>query len=198
MISIIYNLTYKEPPIDQKEALRYAGVRGDDAQSAELLSECYRSLLPRLGYRVCYREIDASEPICSRMLAASEGLRAHLAGASRLIIFAATVGIEPDRAVARAAVGSPRTALMYQAIGAERIEALCDSFFFDMKKKYADSGASLTRRFSPGYGDLSLEWQRDIFALLDCERQIGVSLGERLLMAPTKSVTAIIGIKDAR
>lgn len=198
MISVIYNLTYKEPPIDQREALRYAGVRGDDRDSAELLSECYLSLLPRLGYRVCYREMDISEPLPSRMLAGSEGLRTHLAGASRIIIFAATLGIEPDRAVARAAVGSARAALMYQAIGAERIEALCDAFSLEMKEKYSLTGALTTSRFSPGYGDLSLECQRDIFALLDCERQIGVSLGERLLMTPTKSVTAIIGIKDAR
>ena len=48
-------------------------------------------------------------------------------------------------------------------------------------------------RFSPGYGDLSLEVQKEIFSLLDCPRKIGVSLGDSLLMTPSKSVTAIIG-----
>ena len=49
-------------------------------------------------------------------------------------------------------------------------------------------------RFSPGYGDLSLEMQRDIFRVLDCPRKIGLTLNESLLMSPSKSVTAIIGI----
>jgi len=36
--------------------------------------------------------------------------------------------------------------------------------------------------------------QRDIFAVLDCPRKIGLSLNGSLLMSPSKSVTAIIGI----
>ena len=34
----------------------------------------------------------------------------------------------------------------------------------------------------------------DFFELLDCNRQIGVSLNDSLLMTPSKSVTAIFGI----
>ena len=36
--------------------------------------------------------------------------------------------------------------------------------------------------------------QKDIFAALDCPRKISLSLNESLLMSPSKSVTAIIGI----
>ena len=49
-------------------------------------------------------------------------------------------------------------------------------------------------RFSPGYGDLPLDVQRPLFAALDVPRKIGVSLTDSLLMAPSKSVSAIIGI----
>ena len=52
----------------------------------------------------------------------------------------------------------------------------------------------LRPRFSPGYGDLPLELQKDVFRVLDCPRKIGLSLNESLLMSPSKSVTAIIGI----
>ena len=48
--------------------------------------------------------------------------------------------------------------------------------------------------FSPGYGDLPLDLQREIFAALDCPKRIGVSLNESLLMSPSKSVSAIIGL----
>ena len=53
-------------------------------------------------------------------------------------------------------------------------------------------------RFSPGYGDLSLALQKDIFAVLDCPRKIGITLNESLLMSPSKSVTAIIGVCDEK
>ena len=57
-------------------------------------------------------------------------------------------------------------------------------------------GKTLAARFSPGYGDLPLEFQREIFRALDVPRRIGVSLGSSCLMSPSKSVTAIVGIKS--
>ena len=52
----------------------------------------------------------------------------------------------------------------------------------------------LRQRFSPGYGDLPLQAQRAIFDALQCHKEIGLYLNESLLMSPTKSVTAIVGI----
>ncbi len=49
-------------------------------------------------------------------------------------------------------------------------------------------------RFSPGYGDLTLLAQKDIFAVLDCGKRIGLTLNDSLLMSPSKSVTAFVGI----
>ena len=54
----------------------------------------------------------------------------------------------------------------------------------------------LRPRFSPGYGDLPLALQADVFWALDCTSKIGVSLSESLIMSPQKSVTAIIGISE--
>ena len=91
---------------------------------------------------------------------------------------------------------SPAKALIFQAIGAERIEALCEAFARDIHDRCGKIGAATGPRFSPGYGDLPLDIQKNIFAALDCPRKIGLSLNESLLMSPTKSVTAIIGIKE--
>ncbi len=55
-------------------------------------------------------------------------------------------------------------------------------------------GESLTHRFSPGYGDLSMSVTEEILAVLDAGRRIGVSVTKSLMMTPMKSVTAIIGI----
>ena len=81
---------------------------------------------------------------------------------------------------------------MLQALGAERIEALCDSFCDFLAAEYAP--LTVRQRFSPGYGDLPLQNQRAFFDALQCHREIGLYLNESLLMSPTKSVTAIVGI----
>ena len=82
----------------------------------------------------------------------------------------------------------------FQAIGAERVEALCDAFCADVKRRAAEEGLCPRPRFSPGYGDVPLELQRDIFRVLDCPRKIGLTLNGSLLMTPSKSVTAVIGL----
>lgn len=82
--------------------------------------------------------------------------------------------------------------MIFQAIGAERIEALCDIFCADISK---EKGVLLKPRFSPGYGDLSIEVQQDVFSVLNCGKKIGLYLNESMLMSPSKSVTAFAGIK---
>ena len=113
-----------------------------------------------------------------------------------IVLFAATLGIGIDRLLLKYNRTSPATALCIQAIGAERVEALCNAFSLELKEKFATLGRSLTPRFSPGYGDLPLSLQRDIFAALECEKHLGLTLNNSLLMSPTKSGTAIIGTKN--
>ena len=86
---------------------------------------------------------------------------------------------------------SPTKALFFQAIGAAGIETLCDIFSEDIKKEL---NVNLKPRFSPGFGDLELTTQKDIFKVLDCSKKIGLTLNDSLLMSPTKSVTAFVGI----
>ena len=83
----------------------------------------------------------------------------------------------------------------WTAIGAERIESLCDCLQQQLSAHFASEGLFLQRRFSPGYGDLPLAMQREIFQVLDCSRQLGLSLNDSLLMSPSKSVTALAGLK---
>ena len=96
-----------------------------------------------------------------------------------------------DRLITKYTTVSPVKSLVFQGIGAERIEALCDAFCRYIEKEYSKTKP----RFSPGYGDLDLSFQREIFEVLQCSKKIGVTLNGSLLMSPTKSVTAIIGVK---
>ena len=195
---IIQTRTYDALPIRRREILRYAGCDGADAAVTELMKSCLTEAAEVLTPRVCWRELSVAieRDSCDFGLFAlsSHQLAGNLDGCSRVILFAATVGIGIDRLIAKYSHIAPSRALMMQAIGAERIEAPCDAFCADMEKEL---GTSLRPRFSPGYGDLPLECQKDIIALLDTPRKIGLSLHDSLLMSPTKSVTAFAGITNS-
>lgn len=194
MEHLVYTRRYAPPPWRQGEILRYAGVRGEMPELTALLRDCLREAEGELDYRVAYLVVDAC---VARGLAhaPSLALQKNLAGCGSAVLFAATVGIGIDRLIARYAPLSPTKALLFQAIGAERIESLCDAFEGEMAAEMAQAGRKTRPRFSPGYGDFPLEAQKDIFALLDCPRRIGLTLNESLLMSPSKSVTAIIGVE---
>ena len=124
----------------------------------------------------------------------SEGLVRNLNGCCGAVLLAATIGPACDMLVRRAGITSAAEASIYQAAGAAAIEAFLDDYNDKLKASYEARGLFLRPRFSPGYGDLKLDHQKDWFRLLDITKQIGIELTDSLLMVPTKSVTAIIGI----
>jgi len=103
---------------------------------------------------------------------------------------------ELDRALslARKAWEAGADALIVQAIGAALIEKLMDSVEDEIRAELTD-GETLVSRYSPGYGDFPLAAQSTVLALLDAPRTVGVALTDTLLMVPSKSVSAIIGVK---
>lgn len=190
MLEKIFVKTYAPPPVCEKEILRYAGVKEGKA-FAPLLKACLAET--EISCRVCYLATER-EKFFSLFGRESKLLSRRLKNCAYVLLFAATVGIELDRKIMRYTKLSPSKALFFQAIGAERIESLCDLFCEELALECAKSGYATTQRFSPGYGDFPLERQKEIFALLDCPRKIGLTLSDGGLMSPTKSVTAIVGI----
>jgi len=193
---MIFIKNYNESPINQKEILRYIGSN-QNKETIKLVEECIDETRDIIKYKVCYCELNVSinNNICDfgSFEISSKNLSQNLKGCKRVIVFGATLGIEFDRIIAKYSKLSPAKALIFQGIGAERTEALCNVFCEDIAKEY---GVSKRPRFSPGYGDLPLETQREVFSILDCERKIGIILNDSLLMSPTKSVTAFVGLED--
>ena len=193
---------YDEPALDTAEILRYAAMRSTTSETAALLEECLDEVRGRLTYKVCFRSLPLTMRGDTLDLGFAEtdsaDLRRTLRGCCRIVLFAATVGLAPDQLIARYGRTAPSKAFLFQAIGTERIESLCNAFSADIEKQASANGLHTCPRFSPGYGDLPLSLQNDIFQALDCPRKIGLSLNGSLLMTPAKSVTAIIGIGRER
>ena len=188
-------LTLSPPPLSFSEIYRYLGQKDPTPEVAAQVDRAVALGLPHFTYRALYRilSLEEAEAFFGDLISGS-GVRRRLAGCTHLVVFAATVGHAFDRLLAREGRKSASLALCLQALGAERIEGLCDAL--ETRLAEEQGGKFLFRkRFSPGYGDFPLEAQKRIFALLGCEEGIGLTLCDSLLMSPTKSVTALVGLE---
>ena len=181
------------PPVDEREALRYAQGGSDEGLRLRLRA-CAQGV--EFTPRVIYRTLEKEDFFKAVPLAkGSTSLINLLHDCEQVVLFAATVGLAFDYALQRRKNASLADAQLMQGLGAERIEALCDVFCAEQSARSA--GRAVGRRFSPGYGDFPLTAQKEMFALLDPSKRIGVTLTDALLMSPTKSVTAAFGLKNS-
>ena len=189
--------------VDRQEAYRYLGLRGTapDAATARAVEEAIALLNgaaepKQVSRRFALKWLGGGAAVeIDGLRLESRALARNLAGCDEAFLMAATLGIGPDRLIARAqAAGAMSRALALQAASAAMIEAWCDRVNDGLCAQAAPRHCR--PRFSPGYGDLSLEAQTGVFRLLGVQKHIGVTLTDSLLMLPTKSVTAIIGVSD--
>lgn len=187
--------------LDLSEALRWLGVRGepDPALYAEMSAVAGRlteTVTPRYIYRVFPLAFREEGPTLegTGLTLTGEMARRMLADCSQTILLACTLGAGFEAMLRAEQARSMARAAMLDVCGSAWVEAGCDQAEEEISARYP--GLHLTDRFSPGYGDLPLELQRDICALLDAQRRLGVQVTDSLLMNPTKSVTAIIGLSE--
>lgn len=190
---------YTLPTVNTREVLRYMGCAKADTQTVSLLNDVLAECQGVFdGAAVCFCELSVRNGEDGLFLGESRvesrDLSRALTGCDRALLFGATVGVGIDRLMTRYSRISPARAFCLQAVGAERVEALCDAFCAERAEELRLSDERLLPRFSAGYGDLSLEIQKEWFRVLDCSKKIGLSLNESLVMSPSKSVTAIAGI----
>ena len=190
-------LTGRLQKIDRREALRYLGYTpstGDISGVIPLLDELEERVLAVQDLKAVYGIFGIKRGDMLDLGFAkidSRDLGRYLSGCNRLALFAATAGAGIDRLIAKYNRISPARAAVTQALGAALVEEWCNTVHAQLTAQYG----AITVRFSCGYGDLPLTLQRDIFAALDVTKKIGVTLSDDCFMTPTKSVTAIVGIK---
>ncbi len=196
--------------VNRREIYRYLGYKGQEPDEMvrglveEVLGELLRVVRPVNSYRYYQCEIigdkvslydgDVGTELEAVLTFVSKKLADNLAQCSEVVLLVATLGIEADKLIQRYTVMNMAKASIAQACGAACIEAYCNKVQEDIRQEALLRGLYLRPRFSPGYGDLALEYQCDLFGLLECNKRLGMSLTDSMLMLPTKSVTAIIGL----
>ena len=185
--------------IDENEVLRYMGCppeRADKALREQARLACSRlaqTARPRWAWR-CFDVTAQAEGVrlsCGLLLPGRD-LKRHLEGCERAALFCATLGAGVDRLIRRWESVDMARALALDGCAAAAAEELCDQIERAIQSEFP--GCSFPYRFSPGYGDFSLECQPALLVGLEAGKRIGITLTGRYLMAPSKSVTAAAGI----
>ena len=123
----------------------------------------------------------------------SKDLYNNLKNCHKVYLLACTLGPQVDSLIRKTQFTDQVMATVFQATGAMYIEEVVDFANNQIVQIEKGKNKSTRPRFSPGFGDVSLEVQKDFFSLLPCSK-IGLTLMDTLIMAPEKSVTAFVGI----
>ena len=183
------------------EALRYLGARGDVPESLRReVSETARTLQRELSPRYVYR-LFPLRPDGDGFRLDGAGLSLYgnsvctmLSDCDEAALLLCTLGAGFDSRLRALQARDMSKAVILDACGSAFVEEGCDTAERELSARFP--GRFLTDRFSPGYGDVPLSLQRDICALLDASRRLGVCVTDSMTLNPTKSVTAVIGLSD--
>lgn len=186
-----------------QEAIRYLGYGRNavDQETLDMVSEAFLQLdqcaKKRSVCRIFQLEQMADDRFkIGKLDVKSKGLGKNLKGCSSVAVFGATLGIEVDRLIQRSSVRNMAKAVVVQACAAAYLEEYCDQIQEELSREKEKEALYLRPRFSPGYGDFSIEYQRPIVQMLDAAKKIGLTLTDSCMMVPSKSVTAVIGISE--
>ncbi len=192
--------------LNREEILRYLGYKdsGVTERMEQLLNRCEAETLKILQSKYIYRRFPVEKgsdgiriPGTALVLFGND-IQEHLKNCNEIFLLGATAGVELDKRIRRYMVTEPDVGVVMDSCGIQAVEQIADLAEKEMEQEVSAEGCHLTWRFSPGYGDLPLETQRELVRVLDTHRKISVSLTESCLMVPSKSVTAILGISDTK
>ena len=183
--------------------MKYIGYRGGPVEEKleEDIRRCSEEVMECAIPRVSYRVFPLEQDYClegTDFVPGGEDVKQLLSGCDRAVLVAATIGGEIEKRIRRYEVDDLYKALILDACASSAIENVCDNFQAELEQKVEEQGNYLTDRFSPGYGDMPFEQQRQVCAILNTEKTIGVSLSQSGIMIPRKSVTAILGISNTK
>lgn len=187
------------PEISMREALHFLGWRGSPVEKQILdqiryaMDEVRDALKAQVIFH--YFELCADRSLEGTVfIPKGSDILAMLASCDGAILMAATLGVPSERLLLRHQAKSSANALIFDAVLSAAIEAVCDEQERRLRTQYAEKGMYLTDRFSPGYGDMPIEQTKEICAVLQTEKSIGLSVAQSGIMIPRKSVTAILGV----
>ena len=188
----VYTVSPDELTADKKEIYRYLKITESDEEISHLVDSCINEVKSVISPKAVYVEsgitVKRDTVALDFMELESKKLSQYLKDKSTAYAFVATLGIRADMTVNKHLKITPSRGVVINAVCIALIEDFCDRL-----TGYLTGCERSGKRFSPGYGDLKLEYQKELLYHLDAQRTVGVTLTDKYLMLPEKSVSAIVG-----
>lgn len=188
--------------VDIDLALRYMGFKSHNADDLmPVINECLKELSDSVSPKYIYKLFDVSESgkgifvEGTDLVLSGNSIREHLTGCGKCVIMCATLSSAADTLIRRYSTYDMTRSFITDCLASAAIESVCDEAENNMRSKL--QGKYFTWRFSPGYGDLPLDLQRDLVTVLDAQKRIGLGVTDSEMLVPSKSVTAVIGVSDS-
>ena len=196
--------SYALTELPRREVLRYLGYRGQELtpQVEGRIDEGVARMLQIARPCASWSIFDLAEQGgdgaihlqgCALTLPGSSIAR-HLDGAVSCAVMAVTIGMGVERELKRLSAVDSLAGLIFDAAGTVAVEQAATACQRSIIAEAQARGLYANARFSPGYGDLPLAVQPVLLSTVDAQRRLGITLTNSLLMVPTKSVTALMGI----
>ena len=187
-----------------KEAIRYLGYKKTtiDEEILSIIQESFQELEKISELKSIHHIFDLTEKDdelqIGNLLIKSQSLQRNLKGCTQVVLFCATMGLAVDRRIRSYELTNMAKAVVMQACAAAILEEYCDEMQGEIAQQLAEEKLYLRPRFSPGYGDFSILHQKEILDMLDAPKRIGLTMTDAYMLAPTKSVTAVIGVSKTK
>ena len=189
--------------IDRTEVLRYLQTSKDleDDNINRLLEEATAEVKDLVNFRYLYQKFPIEmnkEGIKVRgttLTLKGKSIKKHLSNSKEIYIMAATLGAQVDKKISYYEKISVTKSMIFDACATTAIEDGCDQVEAEIREEVLAAGnEDITFRYSPGYGDLGIDIQKEILRILKAPKKIGLTASKYNMLLPTKSVTAIIGV----
>ena len=193
--------------IDREEVLRYLEYKGQDIDNnlVEIIEECRNIAKDRINPRYTFRVYSIKQKYKgiielegTNLILESNDLYEVLKDCNECILMAATLGIDIEKDIKKYSCTELTKGIIIDSCATTAIEEVCDKVQNEIENNILKNGQYLTFRYSPGYGDLSIEKNTEILTILNGQKEIGLTITNSGIMIPRKSVIAIIGITDKK
>lgn len=183
-----------------KEVARYLGykAKSDIAQISPMIKECLDQLKSTSKYKTIYKIFDLIGDDVKKVkeidiVLPGRSIINHLKNSERIVFMSATLGIGVDKRIKYLQYKDLAKSIVYDACASTYIEQICDQLEENIMSEVGQK-VEKTTRFSPGYGDLPLSFQKIMDSVLRLDKTIGVTVNKNNILIPRKSVTALFGL----
>lgn len=196
--------------LNREEVLRYLEYNGQEIDNnlENIINDCIKITIEKIKPRYIIEAYNISKAYeeneykvfleGTNLVIKSKEVYNLLSDSDKCIIMSATLGIEIEKEIRKNSFCALTKSIIIDACATVAIEQVCDLVQSKIEKGLTETNKYLTNRYSPGYGDLPLETNKYIINILDATKEIGLTITEKNIMIPRKSVVAIMGITTSK